>query len=119
MSQEISRKEAMPVLGPNGLTQDYYNFVLVVKVIGSWLGGGIGKVNEHLRDNPIPSYAEAYPESRYESVITSYNRDNVLKLDRLIQEVNFLGREGELTVERWDVLHQQIYQLLYGYQRDR
>lgn len=117
MSEEVTRKEAMPVLGPNGLTQDYYNYVLAVTVVGKWLGGGISKINEHLRDNPIPTYTEAYPESTYENVVTSYNRSSMLRLNELVQEVNSLGGKGKLTMERWDALHTQIYELLYGKER--
>jgi hypothetical protein len=114
MTEKLQTKQAMPPVGPRGLTQDYYNYVCQLKVVGDWMGGGIDAVNAHLRDNPIPLYTEAYPESVYESVINSYNREDVARINNIVQEINTLGEAGSLSFERWRNLDSQVFEILYG-----
>lgn len=114
MTDRIHSKQTMPDLGPRGTTQDYFNYVFHLRIVGDWKGGGIEAVNAHLRDNPIPLYTEAYPEAVYENVVNSYNREDVAKLEDLVKELNALGKAGTLSLERWGDLESQISEILYG-----
>jgi hypothetical protein len=113
MTEKTTTKQAMLPVGPRGLTQDYYNYVCQLKVVGDWMGGGIDAINAHLRNTPLPLYTEAYPESVYENVVNSYNREDVARLNEIVQELNTLGRAGELSLERWKEIDSEVLQLLY------
>jgi hypothetical protein len=114
MTDSIEIKQVMPGLGPNGVTEDYYNFINQLRIVGEWMGGGIEKVRRYLQDNPLPLYTEAYPEDKYQNVVNSYNREFVARLNTIIRELNEYGAKGSLSVEQWKRLDLEAARLIYG-----
>ncbi len=104
----------MPYVGPEGVTQDYYNYITSLRIVSDWMQAGIEGMNTFLRDTPIPLYTEVYPPEKYENVVNSYNRENVIRLENLVRELNALGKAGKLTMERWRIIDSQIIRILYG-----
>ena len=114
MSEKIHTKQPMPPLGSRGVTQDYYNYINHLRIVGDWMGGGIKAVNVYLQDHPLPLYTEAYPEEVYENVVNSYNREDVARIENIVRELNALGKAGALSLEHWRNLDSQISEILYG-----
>lgn len=104
----------MPELGPNGVTQDYYNHIFQLRVITEWNNGTIEQVHAHIKNHPVPLYTEAYPEAVYGNVVNSYNKRYVERLNEIACELNELGKTGSLSLERLKELDSEVAKILYA-----
>jgi len=112
-----TNKLPMEQITDQGVSGDYYNALLCPLMQYRDFREGIEGASAQIRERPIQRYADRYPPSEYNGVLTNFNRHVVTRLDEIADELNRSAQGGTLTDDQYRALHTEACKLLFG--RDR
>lgn len=104
-------KKKIPQLTTKGISGDYSNELQPI----------VTAMDAYERDYDIwknigflKKYQERYPPSEYSNVITEKNKKSILKLDKIVDEINGMLLENSRDSAKYEKLIKNIVLLIYG-----
>ena len=110
-------KKPMEQVTPQGVSGDYVNELMGPLMEYRDLRAGIDGVIAQIRANAVRRYTERFPPAEFEGVVTAFNREAVMRLDAIADELNSLAASGMLTDKGYRELHSEACKLLFGTRR--
>ena len=108
-------KELSQVVKETGVSGDYLNeYHGLVMLFRMYKRTGDIDILEDIFSNTIKKYAERYPESMYENVITPFNKGRIKRLDEIADALNVFITKRDLDGEIFTGLIREAYILVKG-----